>query len=149
MQTISVPYRCSPQDKSFIDTCRRAFSAAVRTAYANAVGAGGEPLKKALRDLVKSRLAGDAVDAWTLHCATLEGMDLRKLVPDGRVIFGGRKAFEDRLNGVVDNAEWKRRRLRPLTSRGDKTFRGNRHLRLGHAKNSVPLSRDHRQNLVN
>ncbi len=55
---------------------RRVYSAAVRTAYANAVAADGSKLKqKDLRDLVRSRFLGGIVDAWLLHCATLEGMD--------------------------------------------------------------------------
>ncbi len=131
MQTISIPYRCSGEGRAFLDECRRTFSAGVRTAYANAVDAAGAPRKERdLRDLVKARFAGGVVDAWTLHCATLEGMDLRKLVPDGSMIFGGKKAFEDRLNGLIDKDEWRRARLRPLTSRGDKTQLGNRHFRL-------------------
>jgi IS605 OrfB family transposase len=131
MQTVSPPYRCSPEDRYFLTACRRTAAAAVRTAYANAIGPDGKPrTERDLRDLVKARFAGGGVDAWTLHCATLEGMDLRKLVPDGGMIFGGKKAFEDRLNGLIDKDEWKRARLRPLTTRGDKTMLGNRHFRL-------------------
>jgi hypothetical protein len=131
MQTISLPYRCSAEDRAFLDDCRRIYSAAVRSAYANGVDAGGAPQQqKPLRDLVKSRFAGGVLDAWALHCATLEGMDLRKRVPDGRMVFGGRKNLERRQKGLIEPEDWKRARLRPITIRGDKTQAGNRHFRL-------------------
>ncbi|WP_283810969.1 hypothetical protein [Bradyrhizobium zhanjiangense] len=34
------------------------------------------------------------LDAWALHCATLEEVDLRKRVLDGRMVFGGCKNLE-------------------------------------------------------
>lgn len=132
MQTISLPYRCSAEDRAFLDDCRRVYSAAVRTAYANAVDASGAKLEqKPLRDLVKSRFAGGVLDAWALHCATLEGIDLHKRVPDGRMVFGGRKNLERRRKGLIESKDWKRARLRPMTTRGDKNCAGNRHFRLG------------------
>ncbi|WP_456718101.1 hypothetical protein [Bradyrhizobium sp. USDA 4350] len=117
---------------AFLKDCRRIFSAAVRTAYANAAaGADGQLLKqKPLRDLVKARFAGGVVDAWTLHCATLEGLDLRRARPDGRMVFGSRGQLERRRKGLIDQDQWRQARLRPLTSRGDKLFLGNRHFRL-------------------
>jgi hypothetical protein len=32
--------------------------------------------------------------ASTLHCATMEGMDLRKMAPYGSMVFGNKDAFE-------------------------------------------------------
>lgn len=76
MQTISLPYRCPDKDRAFLDECRRVYSAAIRTAYANAHDADGKPLKqKPLRDLVKARFKGGRLDAWALNCGTLKGMD--------------------------------------------------------------------------
>lgn len=125
MQTISLPYRCSAADRVFMDDCRRVYSAAVRTAYANGADACGVQLKqKPLRDLVKSRFAGGFLDSWALHCATLEGMDLRKRVPNGRMVFGSRTNLERRRKGLIESKEWKRARLRPMTIRGDKLFAG-------------------------
>jgi len=109
----------------------RVYGTAVRTAYANAERADGTPRRqKELRDLVKARLAGGPVDAWILHCATLEGMDLRKVRPDGKMVFGGRANLERRRKGLITSEEWKELRLRPFTSRGDSTRLGNRHFRL-------------------
>jgi len=106
------------------------FSAAVRTAYVNAVSNGVARKQKDLRILVKQRFSGGAADAWILHCATLEGMDLQKARPEGRMIFGTRAGLERRRKGLITHSEWREMRLRPLCSRGDKTFAGNRHFRL-------------------
>lgn len=130
MQTISVPFTCSIEDDEQLCAVRRVFSAAVRTAYANAVRNGVALKQKELRDLVKARFARGPVDAWILHCATLEGMDLRKARPDGRLVFGTRAGLGRRQKGLIGNDEWRDMRLRPLCSRGDKTFKGNRHFRL-------------------
>jgi len=124
-------YRCSSEDRLYLRELRRIYSAAVRTAYANAGAVDGSRSKqKDLRDLVKSRFAGGIVDAWLLHCATLEGMDQRKLRSDGKMVFGSRAGLERRRKGLITNAEWREMRLRPLCSRGDSTQFGNRHFRL-------------------
>jgi hypothetical protein len=60
----------------------------------------------------------------------MEGYKIRKLRPDGKVIFGGAKNFEQRLNNNIDKAKWRQLRLHPLTSYGDKQYAGNRHFRL-------------------
>ena len=131
MQTISIPYRCSDEGHGSIAELRRIYSSAVRTAYANAMGENGRLVpEKDLRHLVKQRHAGGAADAWLLHCATLEGREMRKRVPDGTLVFGGRKHLLRRNDGLIDNAEWRMKRLLPLASRGDKLFLGNRHFRL-------------------
>jgi hypothetical protein len=84
---------------------RRIFSAAVRAAYASAVSDCVALKQKELRDLVKQRFAGGPADAWILHCATLEGMDLRKARPDGRMVFGTRAGFARRQKGLISNDE--------------------------------------------
>jgi IS605 OrfB family transposase len=130
LQTISVPYRSSGPDAAFLIELRRIYSAAVRTAYSNAREGGASLKQKDLRDLVKRRFAGGVADAWLLHCATLEGMDLRRARPDGRIVFGTRASLERRRKGLIDHEKWRGMRLRPLCSRGDKLYKGNRHFRL-------------------
>ena len=132
MQTISVTYSCTAKERPSLDALRRVYSAAVRTAYANAKRADGSVLRqKELRDRVKARFADLKIaDAWLLHCATLEGMDLRRLRPDGSLVFGGRPQLERRRKGLISRESWREARLRPLCSRGDKIYKGNRHFRL-------------------
>lgn len=126
MQTLSIPYACAPDDAVFLERLRRVQSAAIRTAYANADGMS----ETDLRDLVKARHAGAEADAWLLHCATREGLTKRKIRPDGRMVFGGRRNLGRRRDGLIGPEEWKAFRLLPLVSLGDRTFSGNRHFRL-------------------
>lgn len=86
--------------------------------------------QKELRDLVKGRFPGGAADAWILHFATLEGMDLRKARRDGRMIFGTWAGLARRRKELISRGEWREMRLRPPRSRADKQFHGNRHFRL-------------------
>ncbi|NOV20309.1 hypothetical protein E5S70_30360 [Ensifer adhaerens] len=63
MQTTSIPYRCSDEDRFFLDDLRRVYSAAIRTAYANASTADGtEPKEMDLRNLNPNsiRIAAEA-----------------------------------------------------------------------------------------
>lgn len=142
MQTISVPYTCTDQARSNLNDLRRVYGVAVRTAYANARRMDGSALRqKELRDLVKARFSHLKIgDAWLLHCATLEGMDLRKVRPDGGLVFGGRPQLERRRKGLINRTEWREARLRPLCSRGDKTQTGNRHFRLSAGAATCTLS---------
>ena len=126
MQTLSIPYACAPDDAVFLERLRRIQSAAIRTAYANAEGRS----ETDLRDLVKARHSGAEADAWLLHCATREGLAKRKIRPDGRMVFGGRKNLTRRRDGLIGPEEWKAFRLQPLTSLGDRIYAGNRHFRL-------------------
>ena len=132
MQTVSVDYTCLDEARAAIGGLRRVYAAAVRTTYANARRVDGSILRqKELRDLVKARFAHLGIaDAWLLHCATLEGMDLSKLRPDGDLVFGGKPQPERRCKGLVSREAWRRSRLRPLCSRGDRTQTGNRYFRL-------------------
>ena len=126
MQTLSIPYACAQDDAAFLERLRRIQSAAIRTAYANAEGMS----ETDLRDLVKARHAGAEADAWILHCATREGLAKRKIRPDGKMVFGGRRNLERRREGLIDSEEWKALRLLPLVSLGDRTRAGNRHFTL-------------------
>ena len=126
MQTLSIPYACAPDDAAFLERLRRVQSAAIRTAYANAEGRS----ETDLRDLVKARHAGAEIDAWLLHCATREGLTKRKLRPDGKMVFGGRRNLERRRDGLIGPEEWKALRLLPMISLGDRTRAGNRHFAL-------------------
>lgn len=131
MQTISIPYRCSTEDRAFIAEVQRVYSAAVRTGFANALDRDGNLIpEKELRALVKDRHAGNLVDAWSLHCATLEARDLHKSGQPKHMVFGGRKNLDRRRKRLITREEWKAMRLRPFSSRGDKTKLGNRHFRL-------------------
>lgn len=131
MQTFSIPYTCPDEDRAAIREMRRIQSAAVRSAYANALGADGKfRSEKEIRALVKSRFAGGRIDAWSLHCATRQGISMRHLTPDGSAVFGGKKELERRRKRLISREDWREARLLPLYAIGDKTVLGNRHIRL-------------------
>ena len=47
-----------------------------------------------------------------------------------KVVFGGRKAWEDLKSGAITKEEWLRRRDRQIYCRGDKTQKGNLNIRI-------------------
>ena len=104
----------------------------MRSAYAQAHDANGRPRsEQALRDLLKHRFPDHPLGSWAIHCATREGMRLRAQRPDGRIIFGGRDRLECLHKGLIDREEWRRiRHSRPIEIVGDRTRKGNRHIRL-------------------
>jgi IS605 OrfB family transposase len=133
LQTISIPFSCSDEDRAYLDELRRLQSVAIRTAHANALAADGSPRKEMeLRNQVKARVVGDGVlDSWAVQCATRVGMAKRKARSDGKVIFGGRAEFERRQKGLISREEWRRKRLHPFVSYGDRQKkRGNQNVHL-------------------
>ncbi len=108
-------------------------SAAIRTAYANALDAdGSKRLEKDIREIVKSRFTKvGLLDSWAMHCATRVGVLKRKLRPEGHAVFGGRAGLERRRKGLISNDEWKRMRLHPFVSYSDsQKVRGNQSIHL-------------------
>ncbi|KSV85450.1 hypothetical protein [Sinorhizobium sp. GL28] len=117
----------------FLDDLRRVQSAAIRTAYANALAADGtKPKEMDLRNQVKARFVHEGLlDSWAFHCAMKLGIWKRKLTPDGTAIFGGRSELERRSKGLISSDEWKRKRLHPFVSFGDRQkTRGNQNVHL-------------------
>lgn len=127
MQTIRIPYATDEAGRDLIASLRRVQSAAVRSAYANAEG----NTEKDLRQLVKARFGTRILDSWALHCATRIGRSQRQQVPDGTLVFGSKANLERRCKGLIDRNEWRRLRLPPFTSYGDRQkARGNQNVHL-------------------
>lgn len=132
MQTISVPWTASSDDRETIAAWQRSQAAVVRSAYAQAQDESGKPRsEQALRDLIKARFPDHPLGSWAIHCATREGMRLRTLRPDGKVVFGGRDKLERLQKGLIGRDEWRKtRHSRPIEIVGDRTRWGNRHMRI-------------------
>lgn len=62
--------------------------------------------------------------------AAYEAIEMRKLVPDGSVCFGGKRAMRRRGKGLIDRNDLHRARLRPLACLGEAHCRGNLHFRI-------------------
>ncbi|MBR0898860.1 hypothetical protein JQ616_28205 [Bradyrhizobium tropiciagri] len=132
MQTIRIPYTTDAAGRDLIASLRRVQSAAIRSAYANAMAPDGSlVVEKDVRALVKARFGTAVLDSWALHCAARLGRAKRKNHPDGKVVFGGRSQLERRRKGLITEAEWKSKRLLPFVSYGDRQkVRGNQNVHL-------------------
>lgn len=132
MQTITIPYVASDDDKPLIAQWQRLHACVVRTGYARSGLPDGKTMpEKDLRNLLKSLFPMHPLGSWAIHCATREALRMRKQQPDGRIIFGGRDHFERRARGLISRDDWRRRRQsRPIEIVGDRTRDGNRHLNL-------------------
>lgn len=136
MQTLSIPFTTSAQDRAILSEWQRRHACVVRSSYALAgvVGPDGALTlrpEKELRARLKARFPDHPLGSWAIHCATREGLWLRSQRPDGRMVFGGRDHLERRRKGLIDHAAWQaRRHTRAIEIVGDRTRWGNRHLAL-------------------
>ena len=127
MQTIRIPWRANDEDCTKISDWQRHRACATRTAYANAED---RSLKEIVK-LLKERFPNHPLGSWDLHCAAMEGISLRKKVPDGNMIFGGKKDLLRRQKDLISSDEWRyKRQSRAISIIGDRTRWGNRHFRL-------------------
>jgi len=134
VQTITIPYVASDDDKRLIADWQRLQACVVRTGYARA-GLPNDRLmpEKDLRNILKKLFPTHPLGSWAIHCATREALRMRKQQPTGKIIFGGRKQFERRAKGLIGREDWRRcRQSRPIEIVGDRTRNGNRHLKLSH-----------------
>jgi hypothetical protein len=142
MQTISIPHRLSPVDQPWLDNLRREQAIQMRMAYVRAASRSKavadqqadnawtfHPENDVRRDVL-AKVPPVAGDTWTSHCAIREGIAARKATPNGKAIFGSKGQFHRRRKGLIDEAQWRRDRLRPFISYGDRLYRGNRFAKL-------------------
>ena len=126
-QTIRVPWTASADCRETIAVWQKMQAAIIRSAYANAEGRTAEELERFLKD----RFRGHPLGSWAIHCATLDGIRLRQLKSDGKMVFGGKSNFTRRNKGIISNDEWRAlRQQRAIEITGDRTRWGNRHFRL-------------------
>jgi IS605 OrfB family transposase len=115
-RTVKLPY--VPVDARFGDVLaefRRLQSRAIRTAYCR-LSEG-----MALRDVyaaLRAHPVGQGLHTWLLLSGISKARALHELRPDGRVVFGGRRALIERSQGKLTADEWKGRRLWPLAIEG-------------------------------
>lgn len=74
--------------------------------------------------------------------AVMQAQALHTRHKDEKIIFGGRKAWEELKVGAISKGEWLKRRDCQIYSRGDKTQRGNLNIRV--VGNSLRITVGHR-----
>lgn len=122
MITIKLPYKTSEENIDIINNIRHKYSSIVRYSY-NRFNEGKK--QKEIRGLIK-KLNNVDIGSWLQQCGILEANQIKSINKDNKIIFGGKSNFKLRLNGKITKQEFKRKRLFPLCSQGDKLSYGNR-----------------------
>lgn len=124
MITIKLPI----QNKIEITNYLKEFNSCIRFSYNRFVDGLNE---KDIRQLIKSKnMFSKLLDTWFIQCAIKEGRSWYKKVPNGKLIFGGKKNFKLRYENKISNEQWKKFRLHPLYIQGEFSQKGNRKFNL-------------------
>ena len=132
METISLPYTCSEDDRNFIKDEIRKSSNMVRYAFNRFKDSKSE---KYIRLLSKS-LSNVPSDSWFIQCA-IKKANYLLLTNKEKVIFGGKFYFYQRLKHKLDKDIFKENRLLGIYSQGEKLANGNRKFKLDIANNQI------------
>ena len=123
MQTLKIPiHNLSNEEKLLIEDYQRECSSCLHILY-NQIR-DNNITKHQSKHLNYSHL--DKMDAWFVLSCYKEAEQINKTNPNEKVIFGGRKNFFNRMKGLITKDEFKKKRLSPLYSIGDKNTKGNR-----------------------
>lgn len=85
----------------------------------------GKNLKE-VRELCGQKSFGKFLGYWLYGCAIDEARTWFKIVPSGKLIFGGKQNLRLRSKNKISQDEWRRKRLHSLNSVGEKNCGGNR-----------------------
>ena len=70
------------------------------------------------------------IDTWFLDSATRESKTLIKIYNENKLIFGGKRLFEERKKKKISKEEFQLKRLSPLYSIGKESYKGNPKFRI-------------------
>lgn len=132
MKTISLPYYCSDEDKNFIKDEIRKSSNMIRYAYNRFQEGKSEKDIRALSHTLNNIPS----DSWLTQCAIKKASYINK-TSKGKVIFGGKFNFFQRLKNKISRAEYQQKRLLAIYSQGEKLCNGNRKFALDIVNNQV------------
>jgi IS605 OrfB family transposase len=129
-----ITIKLSIQNKIDINDYLREFNSCMRFSYNRFVDGLNE---KNIRHLLKSKnIFNSLSDTWFNQCAIKEGQSWFQKVPDGKLIFGGKKNLKLRSEGKISNEQWKELRLYPLCIQGEVQYKGNRKFELDIIENN-------------
>ena len=115
-RTIKLSYVSSDaRFRDMLADLRRRQSRAIRTAYCR-LAEGMAP--KQLYGALRAHPVGQGLHTWLLLSAISKARALFTLRPDGKVVFGGKRRLIERSQGKITEAEWKAKRLWPLSIEG-------------------------------
>ena len=115
MRTIKLPYEPVAGLTKVLEDQRRRQGRLIRSAYRCLVaGVTQHDLYRTLR----ARPIGQGLHTWLILSGMKKARALYSRHPDGKVIFGGRRAFLERAKGKLSREEWRSARLMPLYIEG-------------------------------
>lgn len=117
-----------------IDDYLREFNSCIRFSYNRLVEG---LLEKDIRHLIKSRNMYLVLDSWFIQCAIREAQSWFKKVPNGKLIFGGKRNFELRSQNKISKEQLKELRLHPICIQGEAPKKGNRKFDLDIENNKI------------
>jgi hypothetical protein len=126
MITISLPYYTEVENITILEKLRKQYSNVVRFSY-NRIKEGKS--QNEIRLLVKV-LNGIRLNSWIIQCGIMEAESIYKKNGEEKVIFGGKNNFYRRVNGLINNKEYKDNRLLPIMIQGESVKKGNRSFKL-------------------
>ena len=121
--TVKLDYRSSEQER--ILECIKNYNSLFRSTYSFYQQV--PDLKQSEVTRLQSKLNNIFLDKWFFASAIYDVKSFKnKKKKDGKVIFGGKKNFFDRLRKKISKEEYQLKRLLPLYSVGEVLARGNR-----------------------
>ena len=123
MKTIKLPYKSDNKERilSYINN----FNNILRFTYNRLVDSQKVLSTKELTDLQKS-MNNVFIDSHFKNSAIYKARSLYTRNPNKKVLFGGKKLFEDRRKGIIDINDFRKLRNLPLYSVGESIQKGNR-----------------------
>jgi uncharacterized protein YuzE len=142
MKTIKLPYKSSEEFQQLLSTLRREQSIIIRSSYNRAKDKRSQ---KEIRNYCSKLNNISHLDSWLLQCGVMEGLYSKT---KDKVIFGSKQKFYQRLKNNISAEVFKTSRLLPLTSQGEKNYKGNRKFTLDLINNSIIFKYKHKQHFI-
>lgn len=125
MQTIKIKYKTTLNNALLINQYQQQYNCVVRFGF-NRLQDDNTLSQPKQRELIKSMNNTDLINSWLEQSAIYDIKALYVKNGNNKVIFGGKKLFNDRLKGLISKETFKSKRMLPLTSVGEAIQKGNR-----------------------
>ena len=123
MKTIRLPYKTEENLTSVI----KQYSNVVRYSYNRFLEGKKE---KDIRHLSSSLSSIDLLNSWIIQCGIKDAKALQIKTKNGKVLFGGKNIFINRLKDKITKEDFDLKRLIPINVQGEEFKQGNRSFKL-------------------
>src|ERR1700678_196917 len=115
MRTIKLPYEPAFGFADVLADLRRRQGRLTRSAYKRLTAGTA---RRDLYSVLRAHPVGQGLHTWLTLCGMKKAAAVHAIHPDGKVVFGGRRALIDRAQGRLGHEEWRAARLMPLYIEG-------------------------------